>query len=226
MRKKENELFNKIFEGSKYRDGIVNPEKWEKTSTKVMFVLKETNGLDGDLRDFLKAGGKGTTWNNIARWSALFENMNDDISYKKIDNSIKGNRKKYLSKICAVNLKKSAGGAYTNDKEYEVQITDAEIEILREQIKLYKPNYIVCCGKIISKILIKTDNIAKRVIENRKWIKHFEIKKDKYSLWRDKNSNAFIVEFIHPNSRSYSNEVLFESLMKVVREHTTKTIIE
>ena len=72
MRNKENELFNKIFEGSKYRDGIVNPEKWEKTSTKVMFVLKETNGLDGDLRDFLKAGGKCTTWNNIARWSALF----------------------------------------------------------------------------------------------------------------------------------------------------------
>lgn len=220
MRNKENELFNKILKGSKYRDGVVNPKRWEQASPKVMFVLKETNELDGDLRDFLNAGGKGTTWNNIARWSALFENINDDISYKEIDNSIKENRKKYLSKICAVNLKKSAGGASTNDKIFKEQITDADIELLREQIKLYKPNYIICCGKIISKFLVNTDNIAKRVIENRKWISHFKIKNKIYSVWRDKNNNAFIIEFRHPNNRSnlYSNEALFKSLLSAIKE--------
>ncbi len=228
MRSKENELFEEILKGSKYRDGIVNPEIWKQVSPKVMFILKETNGFNGDLRNFLKAGGNGKTWNNIARWSRGFKHINEEMSYQRVINYSEERRIKDLSKICAVNLKKSPGGASTDDNVFESQITAADIVILREQIKLYKPDYIICCGDVISKILVNTDVISKRVIEDRVWISHFKIGNKIRSVWKDKNNNTFIIEFRHPNNRSksHSDKDLFKSLMKIVREHTIKTIGE
>ena len=53
-------------------DGVVNPEQWEKTSPKIVFILRETDKLEGDLRKFLnEKGGDGDTWNNIVRWAEV-----------------------------------------------------------------------------------------------------------------------------------------------------------
>lgn len=43
-------------------DDIINKEYWENmaSSKKILFILKETNGLEGSLTSFLKNGGSST----------------------------------------------------------------------------------------------------------------------------------------------------------------------
>lgn len=54
-------------------DGIVDYDRWSTIpeGKRILVVLKETNGLEGDLASFFRFGGGRTyyrTWNNVARW--------------------------------------------------------------------------------------------------------------------------------------------------------------
>ncbi len=54
-------------------DGIVDHDRWNSLpeGKHILVILKETNGLQGSLADFLRNGGSDTyyrTWNNVARW--------------------------------------------------------------------------------------------------------------------------------------------------------------
>ncbi len=71
---KENTLFDRWKqERAEYasfdEDGAVDPEVWEKTTPKIVFILRDTNQLYGDLRRFLREGGDGDIYNNIVRWT-------------------------------------------------------------------------------------------------------------------------------------------------------------
>lgn len=96
-------------------DGIINKEYWENmaSSKKILFILKETNGLEGSLTSFLKNGGSSTyyrTWNNIARWAEIIISGTylDKISRQQLHDS--------LQKVAAINIKKQAGSSRSNRK--------------------------------------------------------------------------------------------------------------
>jgi hypothetical protein len=140
---KENTLFERWKRDREYasfdKDGVVNPELWEKTSPKIVFVLRETNGLNGDLRKFLRKGGRGPTWNTVVRWAEviLFNTYSDKVDHDQ--------RKKILPLICVFNLKKESGGASSKPKAIRVA-AEKDRDFIQEQLNLYQPDIVIACG--------------------------------------------------------------------------------
>ena len=147
IQERENELFERWKKKRNYyksfdEDGVVNPEIWEFTNPKILFILKETDNLNGDLRSFLRNGGSSTyhrTWNNIVRWAEviLYDSYSDKLYNER--------RIEILSKICAINLKKESGGKRTNKGEVRLAAKD-DNEFIQEQISLYQPDIVIACG--------------------------------------------------------------------------------
>lgn len=56
-------------------DGLADENSYLSAPLKIVYVLKEVNGgTDWSLREYLAAGGRAQTWNNIARWTeAIFK---------------------------------------------------------------------------------------------------------------------------------------------------------
>lgn len=54
-------------------------------------------------------------------------------------------RKEYLKKIAVINLKKTSGGYVANMKAIGQAAIDNQL-IIKNQIKLYRPDIIICCG--------------------------------------------------------------------------------
>ena len=113
---------------------------------KILFVLKEANRKDGDadLCEFLLSESSPTyrkTWNNVARWIKTLLVQGDYPEYvSRSDKSF------WLRKAAVMNLKKVGGGSSSNDgtiREY----ARADREFLKEQIVLYQPDIIICCGR-------------------------------------------------------------------------------
>lgn len=125
-------------------DGIVDYERWGELpkGKHILVILKETNGLDGSLADFLRIGGSKTyyrTWNNVARWVKVIleDTCCDVISRAELNDAVRN--------IAAINLKKYAGGARANPKEVRREaLLDADL--LRAQIRLYCPDIILTGG--------------------------------------------------------------------------------
>jgi hypothetical protein len=94
------------------RDGAVDAEAFASAKVRVVFVLKEVNEADPngelDLRGFLRSGGRGQTWNNVARWTQTILRGVAWPECRVIDGQI---RRETLRSIAVVNLNKEGGGA-------------------------------------------------------------------------------------------------------------------
>ena len=218
----EEKLFEK-FGFNEYRDGIVNEVEWKNTYPKILFVLKETNGYDDDLRSFLKAGGRVQTWGNIARWSYLIKNMiAENIEPTFDDFKKRGNycaRKKHLSTACVINLKKTEGESTTNPNEFWEYFKGSKaVDILKEQMKLYSQiDIVVCCGGIVFEIF------KNKVLEEKelKTIKDFNLKNGnsyrELKLYKSLKG-YYVIDFIHPQQRTFTNENIWKSLVDIVKK--------
>lgn len=150
IRNKENELFERWKKSKKYKrfakDGIIDHKQWGLEKYKILFVLKEVNSDKDnfDLRDFLKFGGSPTywkTWNNVTRWTKAILEGGDYL--RKVS---KEEKTKWLSRVAAINLKKVGGKSEADDAEIRKYAINDSKEIL-EQIELYNPDIIICCGR-------------------------------------------------------------------------------
>lgn len=125
-------------------DGIVNRKCWEemKPSKKILFILKETNDLEGSLVDLLKNGENSRyyrTWNNIARWTEIIISGTylDKVSRQQLHDS--------LQKIAAINIKKQAGTSRSNRKMI-FEAADRDQKFLQEEIQGIDAGIIITCG--------------------------------------------------------------------------------
>ncbi len=122
-------------------DGIVDSEKWNASQRKLLFVLKDTNGLQSSLTEFLANGGRGTggTWNNVSRWADIV--LNGCFS-AGVDNEY---RKQMLSQIAVLNLKKVPGKAVNSWEELN-EFTIRNADKLNQQLNLINPDVIIVGG--------------------------------------------------------------------------------
>lgn len=144
---KENDLFERWKNGinifdSFNGDGVINLKEWTQTFPKILFVLKETNELKKNLRDFLADGGSDTyyrTWNNVVRWTEviLYDTYSEYVSKER--------REKILLHICAINLKKEYGGKRSVKKEIR-SAAKRDRGLIMEQISFYHPDIVITCG--------------------------------------------------------------------------------
>ena len=187
-------------------DGIVNKECWDRMepSKKILFVLKETNGLTGSLVDFLKNGGNCRTWNNIARWSQMIisDTYLDYVSGLQLHDS--------LQKIAAINIKKQAGASHSNRKEI-FEAADKDRTFLQEEIQGIDAGIIITCGFNVASVCLH-DHIFKEPEDN--WEKDMETGLWYYysNLIRE-NKRTTVISMPHPNRAEKEYTLKLKSLI-------------
>ncbi len=191
-------------------DGVVNEQAYLRSDPKVLFVLKEVNDRHGslrDLRDFLKRGGKGPTWNPIARWITGIRRLPERTPLQDVEKKIGETfRIQALQSIAAMNLKKSPGGGSTEYPRLEAAATE-DADLLAEQFLLYDADLVICCGDSVDKLVDKF-----RLDEGRAWqsttsgVRYKEYKEGK-----------FIISSAHPQVRR-RKDLLFYGLVDTIAE--------
>ncbi len=204
-------------------DGAVSENDYQTSNRKIAFILKEVNDEDGggwDLREFLRDGGRGQTWNNVTRWVHGIRNLPSRCEwsfYKKISEAF---RKETLKSIVAMNLKKLPGGSSTNRQDLE-DVAKKDAPFIKKQYAIYDPDITICGGDDTA------DFFMKAVGHKMKWEKTVGDHGDEI-LWYRRNSDPkrpkYVVSYWHPAARgrsndfSLSNDFLLYNLLTVINK--------
>lgn len=206
LKKAENELLDKWADTIPgfIRDGLPDPKKYCSSPVRILFILKEVNGgQDWDLRDFLRNGARWQTWNVVARWAEGILNHNKDYSWNELSENNDERRNHILQNICAINVKKTSGTDVANNRTIkEAAINNSEN--LKQQIELYKPDIIICCG---------TESSYLKVMNNKpNW------KETSRGIWYFiEDSGTIVISYSHPEART-KECLLYYGLLDAVKE--------
>jgi len=129
------------------RDGVVCETAYKNTTPKIAVVLKEPHGdSGGDIRNWLRdVKSTDCTWDTVARWVYGIKNRKSLPAWKDFPGTTPAFKTEMLQDICAMNLKKAAGGSMANHSEVE-RIAREDAEYIRKQYALYNPDLTICCG--------------------------------------------------------------------------------
>ncbi len=204
LKEKEKILFSrwKAERGYKYfiSDGIFNENEWNKQSYKILFVLKEANWENGnaDLCEYLlseRSQSYWKTWNNVARWTkALLEPGDYPCSISKSDKSY------WLRKVAAMNLKKVGGDAVAENETIR-EYAEKDKLYLKEQIELYSPDIIICCGRGNGKNADILHDVVFDSSQVSEWQVPITEEKYNYFVVRIGGKQVPVVSFYHPQMR-------------------------
>jgi hypothetical protein len=131
-------------------DGVISHEHWESTPHKILFILKETNGYEGNITPLINKAitlnPKSKLWarptfHNIGRWAYGLQNLPESVeNYNQAHKS----RKSSLLSCAFINIKKTSGER-TAGKEVEYHATKYA-SLIRKQIDILSPKIIVFGG--------------------------------------------------------------------------------
>ena len=208
IKEKEDKLFEELRKAvpEAVDDGVVSEVDYLSAEKKILFVLKEVNGGQGwSLRNFLLDGGRAQTWNNISRWATGILNLDKNFNWKDLEFVDEEYRKRSLRKIAAINLKKISGECVADDAEI-YKAAKMNSRILREQLDLYNPDIVVCCGTAYGFVDFCYGGVNDWLMTSRgiRYIK-------------DEENSRVIVEFSHPEAR-VNNAYLYYALTDAVKE--------
>ena len=153
------------------RDGVVDAHEYAGSRVKLLFVLKEVNDLGGggwDLREFLRSGGRGYTWNTVTRWVEGIQGLPRIVPWHELESVDNDRRKRMLRKIAAVNLKKEPGAGVA---DYEL-LREAKLRdrrLISDQLSLYAPDYVICCGSQAIDLLFGAEPIGLYPLSDDDW---------------------------------------------------------
>lgn len=124
-------------------DGIVDEKLYRQEKTRILFILKETNELNGSLCEFLKNGAPNNgrkTWQPCCKWaSAILDGTCKQFRTEK-------ERKGILQRIAAINLKKISGKSQSSNSY--IEWAEKNTDLLKRQILEIDPQIIIlCCNK-------------------------------------------------------------------------------
>lgn len=198
IKEKEKDLFSrwKAAKGCEYfiSDGVCDEEEWNKQSFRILFVLKEANWENGsgDLCDFLMNGGSPTYW-KVARWTKALLVQGEYPEYVS-----RSDKTYWLSKAAAMNLKKVGGGAHANDETIR-KYARSDKAFLKEQIELYQPDIIICCGRGKGKNADILHDIVFSPSEVSEWLPPLTDSEYNYFTVKLKGKKTVpVVSFYHP----------------------------
>ena len=191
-------------------DGAVCGETFESTSTRIVFLLKEMNDPGGgnwDLREFLRSGGQGATWNNVTRWTRSILALPNLLPWEDLEDVDENARIEALKRIAAVNPQKVPGGATAYVDELH-NFVYRNCEFLRRQLELYRPNLIVGCGGAVAEVLFREVYPKPEWRQSVQGIRYAEIERATY------------LDYYHPNAR-ISKKLLHDWLIESLRDLST-----
>lgn len=139
------------FEDHFVEDGIIEPARWAKAGTRILFILRETNGYRGSMAALIHKActthpSSGLwdrpTFHNAGRWA--YGLLHATHAILPSFDAAHENRKTALLACAFMNLKKTTGGARATEAVGHAAARDAVF--LREQIELINPQIVVCGG--------------------------------------------------------------------------------
>ncbi len=174
-----------------YADGIINETVFNQNpeGKKILFIAKEPNATNHE-----KTGDKSfvTDWNadpppaypfaqRISEWA--YGIIHNFPPYESIEDKLS-----YLKKIAFMNVKKSGGGAFTDNKEM-YRIVKPQCEFILQEVNIIAPDIIVAC-------LSFAENLMEDIFGKVKFVNSgYNVKIGKYS-------NSKIISFYHPSGRN------------------------
>ncbi|MFR1323829.1 MAG: hypothetical protein ACLSBL_01855 [Ezakiella massiliensis] len=205
IREKEDLIFDKLKNPDIIKDGLADESQYLSAEYKIIYIMKEVNGGKGwDLRDFIKDGGRSQTWDNIARWTEGILNLDKDYPWDYLKEDNEARRMKYLKKIGAVNLKKLSGTYESIPNEISAAACENK-QIIKEQIDLYDPDIIICCGTAVDYVNNCIDPAYKNWQMTRRGIPYIRL------------ANKIIIDHCHPGAR-FRDSIKYYALVDAVHE--------
>ena len=204
LKEKEVELFSRWRTERGYEhfisDGILDEIEWNKQNYKILFVLKEANWENGndDLCEFLlseESSSYWKTWNNVARWTKALLEQGEYLRYVS-----KSDKSYWLRKIAALNLKKVGGKSISDDALIRDYAENDKV-YLKEQIELYNPDIIICCGRGNGKNADILHDIVFDASQVSEWKEPITDTKYNYFIVNLLGKQVPIVSFYHPQIR-------------------------
>ena len=183
------------------RDGIVDADEYAHSHMKLLFVLKEVNDLgSGDLREFLRGGGRGQTWNTVTRWVEGIERLPCIVPWDELERVDNNRRKRQLRKIAAVNLKKEPGVGVADYGQLR-EATQRDRRSISDQLSLYAPDYVICCGSHVTDLLFRAEPIGVYPLNADDW------KSTRRGVRYCIVNGTPHIAYVHPQARMPSNLV-------------------
>ena len=202
---REERLFDAWSSGreSFVRDGIVDADEYGRSRVKLVFVLKEVNDSGGggwDLREFLRNGGRGPTWNTVTRWVEGIERLPHIVPWGELERVDNDRRKPLLRKIAAVNLKKEPGAGVA-DYDQLREATRRDRRLISDQLALYTPDFVICCGSVVTDLLFAAEPIGVYRRNDDHW------KSTRRGVWYCHVNGTPHIAYFHPQARMPGNLV-------------------
>lgn len=146
------DAWEKTFDSDLYfnRDGIISNEHWMDANVKILFVLKETNKAKQNLTTAIqialrseKSGWwKGKVLRRVGRWAYGLAKYTGEVP--SFENA-KACGKEATWGVAYINMRKTAGGARTEAKSFDIHVKKYA-PYIRRQIELIKPDIVVLGG--------------------------------------------------------------------------------
>ena len=190
------------------KDGVVSEKLYEASAKRLLFVLKETNDTkDFDLRRFLSKGARPQTWDNVTRWVMGIRDLGTDIDWQAIKKITLAQRRKHLSSIAAINMKKKPG-RHTTDVSAFWSTIKRDADFIGRQIGFYDADLIILCGSIVATGFkhVFADRLTEPWRETSRGISYVEYTPGK-----------FAINYAHPEARVHDT-LLYYGLIDAVRE--------
>lgn len=218
INERENELFTRwkdsLPESIRHTfvtDGVVNEDRYQAATPKILFMLKEVNDIDGGgwcLREFLRdEGGRVQTWGPATRWVRGITSLPNEIAWGDLESVTEKDRIAYLADIAAINLKKTPGG-HTVDRTKWWESVQRDKSFIKEQFLLYNADIVLCCGSDVSgafsSVINEPGSISWSVTS--RGVEFYEYTPKK-----------FVIRFSHPAARVSPNLVYY-GLVDAIRE--------
>lgn len=208
LKKQQDDLFrswkesNPIYKNNFAEDGIINFDSWKESKIKVLFVLKDTNGFNGNLCNRIlekfQDSKKPKTWFTSALWNiaTIYTTAKGFLCLTEAnDKAVETFRN-----VSVMNLKKLPGQTSVEMHEIEKHAYN-DAEFIKMQLELINPDVIIC-GKTFD-ILRKTQKISAINIDNNEnW------------LYLDNDERLYIAHW-HPAAQ-YSDHLTYNALCAVL----------
>ena len=115
----------------------------------------------------------------------------------RVDNN---RRERLLRKIATVNLKKEPGAGVA-DYDQLREATRRDRRLISDQLALYAPDYVICCGSQVADLLFGAEPIGVYPLNDDDW------KSTRRGVWYSIVSGTPHIAYFHPQARMPSNLV-------------------
>jgi len=188
-------------------DGAIDPEKWKRTDSRILFLAKESYGdkdsqESWDLCELVREwnGLKYKFWRTLGYWAFGIQNTTPTSipDFPGTDNNeMKPEVINAVLESAIANIKKSGGKSSSDDEELQMYI-DSDGDLIKQQIDQLDPKVIVCC--YVWGLVKHLWNNPKEVTE--------------YIYYAE---NRVFIDYWHPSNR-YPNFVMYYTLCAIYQK--------